>query len=1036
MTDYTPNQMKAIEKTKGPCVILAGAGTGKTFTLAEKIKYLTKSIKPSEILCLTFSNEATNNIKNKVDNSEVSIKTFHSFCADLIREYGNWVKVNYDFDILMEDDAIIFVCKYLNIDSYHADLYLRSMSVAKDLGVTLPSIEEYVDKLKKELIKEYKNFEEYALELDILLKTNRDIDREKKREIKDFLNSYNKYSKYNDFVNAWKEYEKLKGDKKLLDFGDLTLKALEILDRVDISKRYKYIIVDEFQDTNKLQYDLIRKMDINDITIVGDLNQSIYGFRGSFSKIFDEFKKEFKVKEIDKLDESFRNTNKILRLAHKLILNNRNEECFLIKNKNKIEGENIELVELKNEAEEARKISEIIQKNIKKGVPLKEICVLYRTHKQGRAIIETLLSKDIPISTAGEIDLLFRPVIKTCINYLSIINNLRERTGTGEQAYWNLFHYSNNLSPEDSIKIARYIKSKRDKEISIDYALINNLKDINLSAEGNKIVKRVLEKLYLLKDSLNKSLPELVLDIYESIGLNRRFSYERTPENIEAMMNLRDFYNLASDYESLHKDGLHGFIQYLETVDKANITIPASKITDENSVRVMTLHAVKGLEFKVVILTNLADARFPIQRTPREPLIPKELMPSIASFLKDKTISDEEYDDVIKQFEKEILLKEERRLCYVGITRAKEKLYLTFSRLYKKETGPSIFLTEMGYDEIKKELNKEVDYEYDDEDKATIFSKLSENEEQRNLLKKQFIESLDSEDFKSSLDRLGLYFTLKDEKIPDFDCLDKENLKKYVKAPKSRLIFDKENFTFSPTKLIVYKECPKKYELSEVLQMPERGAFGFSGASTGTLIHAIAEEGVKKNLKTYEDFEKILNEKVKLNEFKGVDLDDAKKLLKIFFIRNKGVYDENTITEIGLRVDLNGLKFYGKADRIDRRKDGDVIVDYKTQKTAISPEDRNIQMGYYAIASRKKNFKPIKIILDMLRQEKPIEMEIKGDEVSGGRLKGFNLKEVEKELIAIANNIVNDYEKGFKVTEDANECRDCRYKFYCVKGEE
>jgi DNA helicase-2/ATP-dependent DNA helicase PcrA len=1042
----TESQQQAINKTKGPCVILAGAGTGKTFTIVEKVKNLSKIIEPSKILVLTFSNEATNSIREKVTSGDVCVKTFHGFCADLIREFGNWVGVDYDFEILLEDDAKVFLRKYLGISGYYADWYIKTIGNVKDFGITIENINEHISVLKDKLIKETKraDIEVYAEEADTQLKTLHllsENSRDVKKKLTAFLEQYKRYQKYVNFVNAWAQYEKLKVKKQFLDFGDLTIKALEILSRINLGKKYKYVIVDEFQDTNKLQFELLKRMGIRDITIVGDLNQSIYGFRGSFKKIFDAFNKEFAVKKegIIKLDDSFRSPDKILRTAHKLITNNYEnpEDSILVKNYEHKEGENITLVELKNDAEEARKVAEIVKAHIEKGVSLKEICVLFRTHRQGKAIIDALLSKDIPISTAGEIDLLSRPEIKTTINYLAIINNLRERTGTGEQAYWNLFHYANNLSAEDSLKISRYLKQKRGEELSIDYVLVNKLQNLDLSPEGVRIIKNVLANLNILKESTTKDLPEIVLDIYELLGLNRRFSYERTNANLESMMNLREFYDLASQYETYHKDGLKGFIDYLEILEETNITIPASKIMNEDSVKVMTIHAVKGLEFEVVIITNLADKRFPIERTPKEPLIPKELMPEIADFLETKSLTEEEYEDEIKKFEKQSLILEERRLFYVAITRAKKKLYLTFAEGYGKETGPSRFLSEIGYAEIKNTKNKDINYELDLAEKCTIFTKDSKYEDYKSLVKKQILDSLDHEDFNSLVNRLSLYFTLRDELVPVLKHdIDEKELKKQlekVKTGKSMVKFDKDNFTFSPTALLEYDSCPKKFELGKILQMPERGAFKLGAASAGSLIHEVLEEGVKNGFDSLEQFEDLANTKSKLNQYKGIDFADVKKLLKIFWLRNKGTYDKNTLTEYKLSVDIDGLKFYGIADRVDRKKDSDIIIDYKTQKEPLDTKERSWQLGYYAIAAKKLDLNPKKVILEMLRQEKPVIMDIDGDNVSAGRLKGFSLKEVEKELIETAKKIINDYETEFKPVEDDGPCRNCRYKFYCPK---
>ncbi len=1065
-------QQQAIEKTEGPCLIMAGAGTGKTYTIIKKISHLVENeiCKPSEILCLTFSNEATNNMKSELlkelkKASDITVNTFHSFCADILREFGHLIKIDPGFELLLPDDARIMFHKYIGVTPYYANRYVATISTAKDFGISLEKLEEYTNNLKKNF-KNIKDIDKCAEELDLELNTlhlnpsdtieERRKTRERKKEITEFIKKYQEYIKFQNFVEAWKKYEELKKDKNYQDYSDLNANVLQLFNKFDmdeIKDRFKYVVIDEFQDTNKLQFELIEHLAKNhkNITIVGDQNQSIYGFRGAYKESFNHFKEVFNVDEkqdIFNLNKSYRSPNKILKISYDLIKSNYNnpEECFLVKNFEDKEGSDITVYELKNFEEEARKVAELVEENIEEGVPFNEICVLYRTHKQGRLIRQAIESKNIPVISAGKTDLMQKPEIKTVIAYLSILNNLTERTGTGEQAWWDLFHYHNSLAPEDSIKIGRYLKSKREDDISIDFVLLNHLEKINLSSEGKKVIKRVVSKLNELVKISNKHLPDLILDIYELTGLNRAFTHQRSVRNIESLMNLKQFYDIAESFYKMHEKSLSSFIKYLEILDDLGVNVDASKVNDINAIRLMTIHAVKGLQFNKVIVTNLSEGRFPVERTRNEPLIPKEFLPDLNRYLDSLNITDEKkIIEAIKDYERETLLYEERRLCYVAFTRAKQDLVLTFTTADEEtnSTGPSIFLNEIAFND-----NKDIKVIQDFEEKCTIFAPCSKYEQFKSLLKNQFIEALDTDDIDSLLSRLATYHAVREGEIFDYSkinwdkIIDRKELQNHIKMTNGKcscLKFDHDNFTFSPTALLTYDECPKKYELQSIFQMPERGAFEWSGASVGSFIHKLLEEGVKSGFKSKEEFIKRAKEMSNLSDWKEIDLVEVKKLIDIFWERHKGRYNEKSLVEQKLSFELGGFRFFGIADRIDFIKDKNIeVIDYKTNKSSIEPKKRAWQLGFYAIATKKQlNLNPVKLTLEMLRLEKPIETEVdKEGNVKAGRSKGFNIKEVEDELVDCAKKIVKDYEGEFLPTEDENKCRFCGYKFYCPKWEE
>ncbi len=286
--------MKAIEKAQGPCVILAGAGTGKTYTIVEKIKFLIKNkhYMPEKILCLTFSNEAVNSLALRLsetgDEKEPLIRTFHSFCADLLRKHGEKIKISRNFRILLPDDAKILLHKSFKIYPKLCAIYADTIGRAKDLGISPGDLSRHYEKSMASLGSESleKALEETQLKLHTL--HTRKNSYNERFSLKKHVESLSSLMKIKKFLHAWQAYEKIKEKKNLLDYSDLNFHALRLLNACpELHSEFEYIVVDEFQDTNKMQLDLLARMAPHrSITIVGDLNQSIYRFRGAYRNTF------------------------------------------------------------------------------------------------------------------------------------------------------------------------------------------------------------------------------------------------------------------------------------------------------------------------------------------------------------------------------------------------------------------------------------------------------------------------------------------------------------------------------------------------------------------------------------------------------------------------------------------------------------------------------------------------------------------------------------------------------------------------------
>ncbi|MDD5098694.1 MAG: PD-(D/E)XK nuclease family protein [Candidatus Pacebacteria bacterium] len=410
---------------------------------------------------------------------------------------------------------------------------------------------------------------------------------------------------------------------------------------------------------------------------------------------------------------------------------------------------------------------------------------------------------------------------------------------------------------------------------------------------------------------------------------------------------------------------------------------------EEKGVRLMTSHSTKGLEYKTVILTNLAQGRFPIERYVGNALIPTELMPEIKDEV--KILNDEEKDSFIREYEKYHQLLEERRLAYVSFTRAKDKLIMTFASEYGgKKVSHSCFLNEISYKD-----NSDVSFV---EDKET-----------------KYIEP----DAKSSFDANDLSKLLGSG---NFDVLMSEMTKSVDRVKK-------ENQKFSPSALLLFEECQKKFEYKYVYNMPESKSVSWDAMRLGSFVHLILEKGVSAGFSKIEEFLELAKETNMDEEWESVALIEAETLIKVFFERNKGKYNTESKTEQFLPLKIGGLDFIGFADRIDFTSQGAEIIDYKTGKSVIAPKDRNWQLGFYALAAQEKYGKVRKVILDMLKQERPLEFEIDDNGnaicVNSDRMGGFNIYEVEQELIMEAHKVLDAYKKGFKPCSIEKNCEFC-----------
>lgn len=614
-------QLEAVEHKDGPCLVLAGAGSGKTKVLTQRIINLIDSgVSPYNILAITFTNKAAKEMRNRVENElgsitdSIFIGTFHSFELRILRE--NYIDIGYtsNITILDTDDAKAIVKRILKENGYDPAKYeirtiINKISSAKNDGI---SPDEYT-KL-------------FLNDLDIVIGL------------------------------VYKEYTKLLKDNNSVDFDDLLLKPVELLKKNKIilekyQERFKYILVDEYQDTNSIQYELCKLLasKYKNIFVVGDANQSIYSFRNADYRNILNFEKDYKNAKVILLEENYRSTNNILKAANSVIKNN-SEGKKLNLWSSKRDGELIDYIRCEDEIKEANFVINKIKDLISNGYKYSDIAVLYRTNAQSRVVEDAFVRNNIPHNIIGSYYFYNRKEIKDLIAYLKLIYN-----------------------PCDSVSLERIINvpkrgiGAKSIENLRKKATENNISMFDAIDSGKELeFKKMILKLQ--EFSLNANLSDLIEEILSTTGLRMEYEINKSLENEAKVENLNEFKTVALMFE---ESGIYDLQTFLENI--ALVSDRGQYNNDGDEVSIMTLHSAKGLEFNVVFLLGMEEGLFPHNRS----------------------------------FNSLSNLEEERRLCYVGITRAKEKLYLLSARqrtIFGKTSGTieSRFIREINDDLINK----------------------------------------------------------------------------------------------------------------------------------------------------------------------------------------------------------------------------------------------------------------------------------------------------------------------------------------------
>jgi len=633
-------QKEAVLHIDGPCLVVAGAGSGKTKVLTTRIAHLIESgIYSGNILAITFTNKAAKEMKERiskiVEDNYSFVGTFHSFGLRIIKENYEALGLSKNFTIIDSDDVTSIIKKILKELGY-------------DIKQVAPSyIRNRISFIKNEML------------------SDAEI-------VKYFLSEPEKIA-----MQVYYEYEKVLKKNNVVDFDDLLklpvelfIKNRDILDRYQ--DKYKYILIDEYQDTNEVQYKLVKLLSskYRNVFVVGDQNQAIYGFRQANYKNIVNFEKDYSDARVIVLNQNYRSTTNILNAANSVIKNNIHKKDVNLFSELG-DGVKVKYLRSNDGLQEVNIVINEIKELLNYGYKKSDIAIFYRTNAQSRIYEEAMLKNNFPYKVVGSFYFYKRKEIKDLISYLKLIAN-----------------------HNDDIALKRIINEPKR---GIGLKTIENLeKESNINdnsifetiSSGKELeFKKLIEELTTKAESL--SLTELIDEVLEKTGMKEELTKIDSLDNELRLDNLMEFRSITENFQNVTGSvNLQDFLDEISLI--ADITEHKNQ---DDALTLMTLHSAKGLEFKIVFMVGMEEG----------------LMPHSNSFCEEDGI------------------EEERRLCYVGITRAKERLYLTNAKsrmLYGKDmmNPPSRFISEISSDYIEsniqeeKKINKELLYDSEGEE--------------------------------------------------------------------------------------------------------------------------------------------------------------------------------------------------------------------------------------------------------------------------------------------------------------------------------
>lgn len=609
LKDLNSAQKEAVEYLDGPQIIVAGAGSGKTKVLTYKIAHLIKKgFVPEEILALTFTNKAANEMKERIKDligkkaETLWMGTFHSIFAKILRIEAKHLNFESNFSIYDTIDSLSLVQSIITDFNLEID------------AITPNSVRHRISFLKNHMIMP---------------------DEFRKSHINSFIDE--------KIADIYKEYQKRLVEYNAMDFDDLLLKPIELFNssnyiHTKYRKKFNYLLVDEFQDTNKAQYELLKLLITREgnISVVGDDAQSIYSWRGANIGNMIDFQKEFPKHRVFKLEQNYRSTKMILKAADSIIKNNKDQVDKTLWTEND-EGEPIQIVKCSDEKDEASQICKFIKNEMtKKKLSFNSFAILYRTNAQSRALEDIFRREKIPYTIIGGTEFYKRKEVKDVIAYLRVLANQKD-----EESLLRIMNFPQRGIGTTTITRMLAFADKHSLTLFDTMSRVFEVIDIKERIQKNvKGFKVLLDKYILLKDKL--SVGELTRALTDELGILRMFKAENTPDSITRYENVSELLGSLTEFSNLNNNpSLEEFLQDISLVSDID-----NYEEKKNAVTLLTAHSSKGLEWPIIFVSGCEEDIFPLSH----------------------------------KFSSDTAVEEERRLFYVALTRAQKKAYVLHAR--------------------------------------------------------------------------------------------------------------------------------------------------------------------------------------------------------------------------------------------------------------------------------------------------------------------------------------------------------------------
>ncbi len=966
--ELNKEQLASINHKTGPLLIIAGAGTGKTTVITERVKNLiTKELaKHGEILALTFTEKAAREMEERIDialpygYTQMWISTFHSFCDRILRSEALQIGLDPRYKLMTESEIIQLI---------RSNLFEFELNYFRPLGNPnkfISGMINHFSRLQDEDITPDEYFEWASR-------------KNKKKNTKTTEEERLENEKWLELATAYKKYEELKVKNGLMDFGDMITKVLKIFrERKNIlesyKKQFKYILVDEFQDTNVAQNELVKLLagKNGNITVVADDDQSVYRFRGAAVSNVLAFRADFPKTKIIVLSKNYRSTQEILDRSHDLIEHNNPDRLEVVEKINKklvstrkLKGDEITFIHTDRVENEADEVAKKIKELVKSGkYNWEDIAILVRANNHSEPFSRSLLRNGIPFQFLGPGRLFKQPEVVDLISYLKVLYNFEDSVSFYRVLATDYF----DIDGRDLAALGNHAKKYN---LSL-FETAEKINELTVSEKTKEKINLVVEMVKKHLDLAKKDTAGQILYYFmEDSGLMKKLIDADDPEAQKRATNISKFFDKVKSYEVDHEDaGVVAVVDWINLATEVGES-PLAADTDwgeVEAVSILTVHSAKGLEFPVVFLVNLVSQRFPSMQRREQIPIPEELI-------------------------KEILPKgdfheeEERRLFYVGMTRAKDLLFLTAANYYgeaKREKKLSPFIFEAIGENATPEKN------------------IADNSKQLSFL-----------DYKQ-------------------DGISKDSKKIPLKID-----------YLSYSQIETFKTCPLHYKLKYILKIPTPQS---PAQSFGTSIHATLKDFYEAVGSGQKPTEKLAEELLIKNwirdgyQNKNHEQKMIKEGNKFLASYLENFFDKNRIPvamEQPFLIPLTAtgerpLKIGGKIDRIDDLGGGNIeIIDYKTGANVPSEKEVNhdLQLTFYALAATTL-------------KEFPFDRDPKNITVSLYYLNGAkklstkrsigDLEKTKSEIFEIRKQIE---ESDFSCS-GGFFCRDCEFKLLCSSEEE